>query len=296
MVVVVEELRRAFDIDGHGLRQARRDSSDAGGHVVEHLTFETSDGESVRGFLTRPKSETPSPAILYIHAHGARYDIGAAELLDGRPALSEPLGPVLARMGFAALAIDMPGFGSRAASTESSLAKARLWRGRSLAGQMLGEQAAALEWLAAQPFVQPGRIGCFGISMGATLGYWLAAVDQRIAALAHLCCYADLATLVELGAHDLHGIYLTVPGLLNVASNGEIAGLVAPRPQLVCIGDLDPLTPPIAVDRALEQTRQSYAEAGASDALQLHREPDTGHQESPQMRRAVLDFFDRHLR
>ncbi len=40
--------------------------------------------------------------------------------------------------------------------------------------------------------------------------------------------------------HDLHGIYLTIPGLLEVAGNGEIAGLIAPRPQLICIGDRDP--------------------------------------------------------
>lgn len=296
MATDMDLLRRSFEIDRHDLREVRRERSDAGGHMVERLVFETSGGEAVRGLLTLPKAEGRSPAILYIHAHGARYDIGAAELLDGRPALSEPLGPVLAGMGFAALAIDMPGFGSRATSSESSLAKARLWQGKSLAGQMVGEQAAALGWLAAQPFVDPARIGCFGISMGATLGYWLAAVDERIAALAHLCCYADLATLIELDAHDLHGIYLTVPGLLNIASNGDIAGLVAPRPQLICIGDLDPLTPPVAVDRALAQTRRAYAAAGASEALRLHREPETGHKESPRMRRAILDFFGRHLK
>lgn len=295
MATDIGKLRRSFEVGGHSLREAQRDASDEGGYIVERLIFETGYGEAVRGLLARPKGEALSPAILYIHAHGARYDIGAAELLDGRPALKEPLGPVFAAMGFATLAIDMPGFGSRLGRSESELAKARLWLGQSLAGQMLGEQTAALSWLAVQPFVDVRRIGCFGISMGATLGYWLAAVDNRVAALAHLCCYADFATLIELGAHDLHGIYLTVPGLLNIAPNGEIAGLVAPRPQLICIGDLDPLTPPPAVDRALEQTRAAYDRAGASDRLILHREPDTGHQESPEMRRAVLDFFKREF-
>lgn len=295
MAAGIGELRRAFEIGEHDLHELDRNMSDASGCLVEHLVFETGDGEPVRGLLTRTNADIPSPGILYIHAHGARYDIGAAELLDGRPALKEPLGPAFAAMGYATLAIDMPGFGSRAGRSESELAKARLWRGKSLAGQMLGEQAAALSWLAAQPFVDARRIGCFGLSMGATLGYWLAAADERIAALAHLCCYADFATLIELGAHDLHGIYLTVPGLLDLASNGEIAGMIAPRPQLVCIGDLDPLTPPLAVDRALEETRAAYAAAGAADALVLHREPGNGHEMSPAMRRAVLDFFGRTL-
>lgn len=292
----IEELRRSFEIGLHSLRETRRDVSRADGHVVECIGFETGEGEAVRGILTRPDGgRAPAPAILYLHAHGARYDIGANELLEGRPALQDPLGPVLAAMGFVTLAIDMPCFGERSGSGESALSKALLWRGRSLAGRMLGEQAAALGWLAARADVDAGRIGAFGISMGATFGYWLAAVDERIACLAHLCCYADFASLIETGAHEGHGIYLTIPGLIDIASNGEIAGLIAPRPQLVCIGDLDPLTPPAAVDRALAQTRAAYSAAGASGNLALHREPETGHSESAAMRQAVLAFLAAHL-
>ena len=115
---------------------------------------------------------------------------------------------------------------------ESSAAKAHIWYGTSLIGQMISEQSAALTYLASRDDVDPGRIGAFGISLGSTLAYWHAALDPRIAAVAHLCCYADYATLVELGNHDNHGIYLLVPGLLRHTSTGEIAGLVAPRPQL----------------------------------------------------------------
>ncbi|MBO6716435.1 MAG: dienelactone hydrolase family protein [Rhizobiaceae bacterium] len=280
-----------FEIGEHPLALEKREAAEADGFVVENLVFRTNDGEAAPAILTRPESDDPAPAILYLHAHGNRYPIGASELLDGRPALQGPLGPVFARLGYVALAIDMPGFGGRATQTESALAKARLWRGKSLAGQMLGEQASALDWLAAQPFVDTSRIGAFGISMGATFGYWLAAVEPRIAAVAHLCCYADFELLIETGAHDLHGIYLTVPGLLNAASNGETAGLIAPRPQLIGIGDRDELTPPQAVDRALAETREAYASEGASDALVVHREAETGHQESPAMRQAVLEFF-----
>src|SRR5690606_16760571 len=130
--------------------------------------------------------------------------------------------------------------------------------------------------------------GVFGISMGATLGYWLGAVDTRLACVVQLCCYADFDTLIETGAHDLHGLYLTVPGLLDATSNGEIAGLIAPRPQFIGIGDLDPLTPPAAVDRALPATRAAYAALGAADNLVLYREATGGHRESAGMRRALL--------
>ena len=283
-------LAEMFEIGRHPLSF---DASEPGPHDaldLRRLQFRTLHGEAVRGFRCRPKAASgPLPAVLVIHAHGNRYDIGCDELMSGRPALQSPLGPALAACGIETLCIDMPCFGSRAGITESAAAKAALWQGRSLAGQMLGECAAAIDWLAAQPDVQPGRIGVFGISMGATLGYWLASVDLRVRALAQECCFADFATLIATGAHDLHGIYLTIPGLLSVASNGTIAGLVAPRAQFIGIGDTDPLTPPAAADRALSEVRAAYADAGGR--LAIHREPASGHAETPAMRAAMIDFL-----
>ncbi|MGE0279023.1 MAG: alpha/beta hydrolase family protein [Rhizobiaceae bacterium] len=288
-------LAHTFEIGDHGLDLVDREITAHSGMTQETLRFRTNGGETVRGVFVRPQGDQQVPAILYIHAHGARYDIGVDELMHGRDALQSPLGPVFAEMGFAVLAVEAPAFGTRAEPKESARAKALLWRGKSLAGQMLGEQAAAFSWLTARGDVIADRIGIFGLSMGATLGYWLAAVEPRAACVAYECCYADFATLIESGAHDLHGIYLTIPGLLNSWSNGEIAGLIAPRPQFIGIGDRDPLTPPEAVDVALAQTRAAYRAAGAEDRLILHREPDTGHVETPAMRSAMLAFFRRHL-
>jgi hypothetical protein len=141
----------------------------------------------------------------------------------------------------------------------------------------------------------PARIGAFGISMGSTLSYWLAAVDDRIAATAHLCCYADFGMLIATGAHDGHGTYLTIPGLLAETTIGEIAGLVSPRPQLICVGDLDGFTPPDAVGKAFAETRAAYEAAGASDQLRLMREPNSGHIETMNMRVAVMRFFQKDL-
>ena len=67
-----------------------------------------------------------------------------------------------------------------------------------------------------------------------------------------------------------------MPGLLGVASNGEIAGLIAPRPQFVGLGDADPLTPPEAVAPALASLGAAYAAAGAAAALRVHLEPGSG--------------------
>jgi AcrR family transcriptional regulator len=174
---------------------------------------------------------------------------------------------------------------------KSALAKALLWRGTTLMGLMLADLLAAFEYLAARPDVDTTRIATFGLSMGATHAYFLAVLEPRVARAAHLCAYADLDSLIETGAHDLHGHYMTVPGLLAATSTGRIAGMVAPRPQLICTGDHDPLTPPDAVDTAYRQTRAAYETADAATALTRLSQPETGHEETPQMRRAVLEFL-----
>jgi len=263
------------------------------GYVLETLILEL-DGEPVRGFVARPLGgEGRLPAILYGHSHGGRYDLGAAEMLEGRDYLLDPPGPALARAGYVVLSIDMPVFGRRAAVSEAFASKALLWYGKSLFGQMVGDHAAALTYLAGRDDVDANRIGAFGISMGCALSYWLAALDERIAATAHLCCLADIGTMIELGAHDGHGIYLTVPGLLNETDNGEIAALVAPRPQLVCIGEADHLTPAPAFAKAWSEVQAGYRQA--PDKLELLSEPGVGHRETARMRDAVLDFFARTL-
>lgn len=251
---------------------------------------------AVPAIVTRPSSAGRNPGVLYCHAHGNRYAVGKEELVAGRPALLQPYASDLARAGFAALCIDLPCFGERDEFEEGSLAKALLWRGQTLFGQMLAESIAALDWFAARPDIDASRIGALGLSMGATLSWWLAALDRRIVAVAELCCFADLAALVASGAHDLHGHYMTVPGLLREFQTAEIAGLIAPRPHLACVGLADPLTPPVAVDVVDAALRARYRSAGEPGAWTLLRDPSSGHQETPAMRASVLEFLATELR
>lgn len=285
LIRVPERPRAAPDI-------IRRDVTAAEGHMVERLSLAIG-GTPVRGLLTRPaRPRAPLPAVLYCHAHGARFEIGASELLDGRPSLLGPYGSLLAELGFVTLSIDMPTFGERAHDEEDALAKALLWRGETVMGLMLADLLSAFDHLAGRDDVDPARIAAFGLSMGATHAYFLGAIEPRIARVAHLCCFADIGMLIDTGAHDLHGHYMTIPGLLAETSFGRIAGMIAPRPQLCCTGNLDPLTPPEAAGRAFAEARAAYAAAGAEAKLLRFVEPETGHVETARMRAAALDFLD----
>jgi len=261
------------------------------GYVAEKLLLKVESGEVIRGFIARPADDTRRhPALLYMHSHGGKYGIGADELLNGHDYIG-PLGPVFARAGYVTLVIEMPLFGTRATKTESALSKALLWRGKVLMGQMLSELSGALGYLAARPDVDPARIGGFGMSMGCTHGFMLAALDDRIKAIAHLCCFADYGVMIDLGAHDGHGHYMTIPGLLAETTVGEICGAIAPRPQLICLGEADSLTPLPAVAKARAETEAAYRAAGHPARLDFLMEPGVGHQETPAMRNRVLAFF-----
>ncbi|MGN6100101.1 MAG: alpha/beta hydrolase [Devosia sp.] len=266
------------------------------GFAIERLTFDVGNGVVARGIVTRPLEVAGrAPGILYMHAHGNWFDIGANELLAGDPAIKTPLGPVFAREGYVSLCLELPLFGTRATIGENALSKAMLWRGKTLIGQMLSELTGALGYLAGRPDVDAGRIGGFGLSMGSTHGFMLASLDDRIKALAHLCALADYDTMIELGAMDGHGQHMTIPGLLPEMSPGGIAGAIAPRPQFVGLGEEDALTPPAAVAKVRAEVEAAYRRAGHPEALEFFVQPGIGHWETPEMREKVLRFFRANL-
>ncbi|MFV0359770.1 alpha/beta hydrolase family protein [Tropicimonas sp.] len=274
----------------------RSGTRNLGGWVLEDLRFRAADGEPVPAwFLHPPDGEPPVPAGLYCHAHGNRFDFGRDELIEGRPSLAGPYAPALRDLGCAALCIEMPGFGARRQPGESARTKAHLWQGTTLFGQMLAELSAGIGFLRAQPSVDGNRIGTLGLSMGCTQAWWLAALDGRIRAASALCCMADLGELIRTGAHDLHGIYMTVPGLTAALRTGQIAGLAAPRALQICAGMRDPLTPPGAFAIARADLEDAYERAGAAERLSFHVEPAGGHAETPAMRAAVLSFLRANL-
>jgi dienelactone hydrolase len=283
--------RQGFEV----IKRERLDSS--AGTRVERLQLHNGEGALVRAYLTGPdKPWEALPTVLYCHAHGNRYAMGANELIEGRPSLLPvAYGFALAKNDIVALSIDMPCFGGRSLLTEGEMSKRLLYQGKTMMGQMLSDLSGALLLLSSLDGVDAKRVGAFGFSMGATHAFWLAALEPQVKAVAHVCSFADLGHLVRSGAHDLHGLHMTVPNLLQHFSTGEIAGLIAPRQQLACVGLLDPLTPEPAVERALKDVRAAYVGLNAKQYFHAIIDPQSGHRETEDMRRATIDFFKRSL-
>lgn len=279
------------------IRVLDRSVKETGDCIVESLRLDLNGVEEVPGYFILPRLRSgPVPAVLYHHAHGGDYALGKDELIKGRSLLQEPPYAIeLTRLGYAVLCCDTWAFGERATSTESDLFKLMLWRGQVMWGMMVYDSLRALDYLVSRPEVQADRVATLGLSMGSTMAWWLAAIDERVKVCVDLCCLTDFDELIRANNLKAHGVYYFVPELLKHFSAAEINALIAPRPHLSLAGNLDPLTPPDGLDRIDSALRRAYADANApAGAWQLFRQ-DVTHRETKEMRREVVAFLKQWL-
>ncbi len=265
-------------------------------YVLETLLLDLNGQEAVPALFARPRGAPGRrPVVLYNHAHGGDYALGKDELIRGRAALQQPpYAEALTRRGYAVLCIDAWCFGERRGRSESATFKLLLWQGQVLWGLMVFDSLRAIDYLATRADVDMTRLATLGLSMGSTMSWWVAALDERVRVCVDLCCLTDYEALIESGGLDEHGIYYYVPGLLQHFSTAEINALIAPRPHLSLAGLYDPLTPAAGLERIDAHLRQVYAAQGAAEAWQLRRY-GVGHVETAAMRAEVLDFLTRWL-
>ena len=269
------------------------------GYTLEYLELDLNGVEPVPAILLIPERRAAkAPGLIYIHAHGGTYELGKEELLRGRKVL-KAYAPVCAEKGIVTLAIDSWCFSERrhdedGRQGESDAFKEMLWRGRVLWGMMMYDEVQAVSYLASRPEVDPARIGAFGLSMGSTKAWWLAALDERVRCCIDLCCLTDFESLIKHNNLRGHGLYYYVPRLLKQFQTADINELIVPRAHLSLNGRADRLTPPEGVERVRDHLLPLYRQYGrASDCrIELF---DCGHEETPEMRKIVLEWLDRYL-
>jgi hypothetical protein len=266
------------------------------GYVLETLHLDLNGLETVPAFLARPeKMGGRVPAVLFNHSHGGNYGIGKKEFIEGREYLQDPpYAKVITDLGYIGLCFDTWVFGERAHTSEQDMFKAMLWQGRILWGMMVYDSLKAVDYLAMRDDVDASRIATLGISMGSTMAWWLAALDERITVTVDICCLTDLHTFLQENSLGGHGIYYYVPGLLNRFSTSDINALIAPRAHLALAGIQDKLTPPRGLDSIETNLQKVYADRGVPENWRLLRY-DVGHQETPEGRNEIMAFLKKHL-
>jgi len=274
------------------------------GYTLERVAIDNGvDGEVSALMLVPGGRKGRVPAILWLHSSTPDK---TQVLTPDTNGAAEPLGESFVKAGYAVLAPDSYWHGDRAGTgpagaaesgqaEQEGLHKLNLWLGRTLWGMFVRDDRAALDYLCRRPEVDPRRVGATGMSMGSTRAWWLAAVDERVAAVAAVACLTRYQNLIRHGSLRRHGVYYYVDGLLKHFDTEGVLALVAPRPLLALTGGLDEGSPADGVRELTRVVGRTYEAVGAGDRFRSVLYPETGHEYTPGMRAEVLAWFDRWL-
>ena len=184
----------------------------------------------------------------------------------------------LTQRGFAVLAFDQLGFGTRVLDAKDFYKRYPRW---SLMGKMVADTRAAIDAAASLEVIDPTRIYVVGYSLGAKVGLLAAALDSRVTALAAVCGFDALRlSSPQEGTEGiwhyshLHGLMPKLGFFIGQEPRlpfdyDEALALIAPRPVLLVAPEFDHYAIVEDVRREVEGPRQIYRILGHEDSLKL---------------------------
>jgi hypothetical protein len=146
--------------------------------------------------------------------------------------------------------------------------------GLSLFSFILAQHARTLEWLSMQQYVDPARIGFYGLSYG---GKTALRVPPLLDGYALSICSGDFNEwVVKLASYADSFSYLYTPewemdewNLAHVANHAELARLMAPRPFMVERGHRDGVGVDEWISYEYAKVRRFYDEMGIGDHARI---------------------------
>jgi pimeloyl-ACP methyl ester carboxylesterase len=261
------------------------------------LTF----GFNVKGDLYYPTG-TPENAKLpvVIWLHGYSYQLGYMWVYHN------DLHPILAlvKAGYAVLAFDQSGFGSRMSETAPFGDRYPHW---SQMGRMVEDTRAAIDALERDNMVDAQRVYLFGYSMGGMVGLYTAALDARVKGVVSICGFTPMRTdtadrgtggvarySLERGVIPRLGFFVGHEAQIPYDFD-ELLAAIAPRPTLVVQPQLDRDATPADVHSSVEQARKVYGLYGSADHLALY-EPWDYNRLPDKMQDWIVDWMSRNAK
>ncbi|MCR4824776.1 MAG: alpha/beta fold hydrolase [Bacteroidales bacterium] len=285
-------------------------AADSEGLASKHISF---GPEGLRGDLYYPAGTpegTRLPVVIWLH--GYHFPLGYMWVYHTD---THPI-PALVKEGFAVLAFDQSGFGSRCAEYAPFYDRYPQW---SRLGRMVTDVQDAVTALSQEPLADPERISLLGFALGGTVGLYAAALDTRIRNVVSVCGFTPMRS--DTGADGLSGmtryshLHSLLPRLGLFAGAEErlpydfedLIALTAPRGVLVIQPRLDRDADPDAVRAAVRRASDVYRWAGASCRIgdsvtgtagtqaQLElREPDDYGRLTLGMQIPLIDWLKKH--
>ena len=192
------------------------------------------------------------------------------------------------------LAERVAAFNWRAGQAESLVGRTIYSAGFTWSGVMYWDDVRTIDYLVTRPEVDPGRIGCVGLSVGGLRSCHLAALDDRIKAAVVVGWMASYPS--QLKDHVVHTIGFTklVPGLMRFLDYPDVASLAMPAALLVINGSRDTLFDLDGVRTCFDKLAACYQKAGIAEKLRTHLY-DTPHEFNTAMQVEAWEWLKRWL-
>jgi dienelactone hydrolase len=171
-----------------------------------------------------------------------------------------------------------------------TLARAIFLSGHTWAGIMFWDDVRTVDYLLTRPEVDPDRIGCVGLSVGAFRTDLLVALDPRIKAAVSVCWMTSFRDLYPDFILNTVGWMKILPGLHAQLDLPDIMALAVPRPLLMIDGKQDGLFPREGMEHAYSRIQQAYSKAGQPGRFKPHTY-DTPHEFNLDMQAEALGWF-----
>jgi pimeloyl-ACP methyl ester carboxylesterase len=222
-------------------------------------------GYNVRGDLYYPKNTPPGkklPAVVWLH--GYSYPLGYMWVYH------RDLHPVLAlvKAGYAVLAYDQSGFGSRMKEAGPFYDRFPHW---SQMGQFVTDASAAVDALRKDGLVDPDRVYLFGYSLGGMVATYTAALDSHVSGMVSICGFTPMRTdTADKGDGGVARYAIERPLIPRLGffighesqipyDYADLLGAISPRPALVVQPQLDRDATPADVRDGVEAARKIHA-------------------------------------
>ena len=259
---------------------------------VEKLVYQSLPGLYVTGNFYVPKDiAKPLPTILYLCGHSP-HPLGAKVQYQDR-------GQWYASHGFACLVLDTLEFGE-VPGIHHGTHDLNLWnwlsQGYTPAGVEVWSAMRALDYLETRREVDRRRVGVTGTSGGGAMTWYLAALDDRVAAAAPVCSTwtvgSQAAHWVASGQCDCIYYHNTYGWDFPI-----VGALIAPRPLLILSGQKDPDFPPDGYHAVYQRAKSVYdLYAGTNSDRIREFDDNVGHSDPPQFQREARQWMTRWLK
>lgn len=273
---------REFPATPPGATISSRHTRDS--YTIENLIIETAPDLFVTANLYLPrKGSPPFPVVLYQCGHANKKYFTRH-------------GAWFAEHGIAALVMDNIEMGEVEFTHHGVYSQGWFhWysRGFSPLAVELWNARRVVDYLASRPDLDPKRIGATGRSGGGATTFFLAALDERIAASAPVSGTLSTHGWVKQRLTAVHcdcQYPVNTYGMLY----SEIGALIAPRPHLESNADADPGFPMDAFEEMIEKMRHVYRLYGAESSLETAVVPGK-HEDTEAIRLPVYSFFLKHF-